>query len=80
LKRRRLIGAAMMEMSETGFFPQSIPIKFPHVPLWGKNPICIICIIHPYFGTGLQGEEIQGIREQASIFRIRPAMAHNLKK
>lgn len=48
LNRRSLIGAAMMEMSETGFFPQSVPIKFPRVPLWGKNPICIICIIRPF--------------------------------
>jgi len=34
----------------------------------------------PIFGTGLQGAEIQGIREQASILRIFQDIAHDLKK
>ena len=69
-----------MEMSETGFFPQSIPIKFPRVPLWGKNPICIICIIHLFLELACKERKSKEYESKRCIFHIHPTIAHNLKK
>jgi hypothetical protein len=72
----------MMEMSETGFFPQSIPIKFPRVPLWGKNPICIICIIRPFFESACnerKSKEYESKRAYSASARLLRTTCKNRK-